>query len=113
MSKTLTRRIALVGVLFLSGSAPLWAADAVLTLTLKDHKFSPAEPTIPANTRVKVTIKNLDPTPAEFESHQFKAERVIPGGKEASLFIGPLKPGKYQFNDEYHEDVSKTYLIVK
>lgn len=113
MSKTLTRRIALVGVLFLSCSAPLWAADAVLTLTLKDHKFSPAEPTIPANTRVKVTIKNLDPTPAEFESHQFKAERVIPGGKEAGLFIGPLKPGKYQFNDEYHEDVSKTYLIVK
>ncbi|WP_024871116.1 cupredoxin domain-containing protein [Tolumonas lignilytica] len=113
MSKTVTRRIALVGALFLSGSAPLWAADAVLTLTLKDHKFSPAEPTIPANTRVKVTIKNLDPTPAEFESHQFKAERLIPGGKEASLFIGPLKPGKYQFNDEYHEDVSKTYLIVK
>ena len=73
------------------------------TLTLKDHRFTPAELTIPANLRVRLTIKNLDPTPAEFESNDFKAEKSSPAGREVSLTIGPLKPGTYEFYDEYHE----------
>jgi len=105
------RIAALAAALLLPVSA--WAADATLALTIKDHKFSPAVPEIPANTKVKVTVKNLDSTPAEFESDDFKAEKVIPAGKEATLMIGPLKPGKYEFHDEYHEAVSKTHLVAK
>jgi uncharacterized protein (DUF58 family) len=89
------------------------ADDPALSLTIKDHHFSPAEPTIPANTRVRVVVKNLDPTPAEFESDDFKAEKVVPPGREVSLTIGPLKPGSYEFHDEYHEDESKSRLTVK
>jgi uncharacterized protein (DUF58 family) len=89
------------------------ADDPALSLTLKDHHFSPAEPTIPANTRVRLVVKNLDPTPAEFESDDFKAEKVVPPGREVSLTIGPLKPGSYEFHDEYHEDESKSRLTVK
>jgi hypothetical protein len=96
--------------------APCLAAsadDPALSLTLKDHHFSPAEPTIPANARVRLVVKNLDPTPAEFESDDFKAEKVVPAGREVSLTIGPLKPGSYELHDEYHEDESKSRLIVK
>ena len=90
------------------------AADAPgVALTLKDHKFSPAEVTIPANTRTRFTVKNLDATAAEFESDDFKAEKVIPAGQEVVVMVGPLKAGKYEFHDEYHEDVSKTWLTVK
>jgi hypothetical protein len=89
------------------------ADDPALSLTLKDHHFSPAEPNIPANTRVHVVVKNLDLTPAEFESDDFKAEKVVPPSREVSLTIGPLKPGSYEFHDEYHEDESKSRLIVK
>ncbi|NLP62694.1 cupredoxin domain-containing protein [Paraburkholderia sacchari] len=91
----------------------VFAADESYSLTVKDHKFSPAELTIPADKKVKVTVKNLDATPAEFESDDFKAEKVIPAGKQVDVFIGPLKAGKYEFHDEYHEAESKTYLIVK
>jgi len=95
-----------------SSSAP--AADAPgVALTLKDHKFTPAEVTIPANTRTRFMVKNLDATPAEFESDDFKAEKVIPPGQEVAVMVGPLKAGKYEFHDEYHEDVSKTWLTVK
>ena len=80
---------------------------------MHDHHFSPAEPTIPANTRVRLVVKNLDPTPAEFESDDFKAEKVVPPGREVSLTIGPLKPGSYEFHDEYHEDESKSRLTAK
>ena len=89
------------------------AADPVFSLTLKDHKFTPAELTIPANTRVRFQVKNLDATPAEFESDNFKAEKIIPAGQEVTILIGPLKPGTYEFHDEYHEDASKSTLIVK
>jgi len=89
------------------------AAEEAYSLTLKDHKFSPAELIIPADKRVKVTVKNLDSTPAEFESDDFKAEKVIPAGKQVDIHIGPLKAGTYEFHDEYHEAASKTHLSVK
>ncbi len=92
---------------------PAHAAEPVFSLTLKDHHFTPAELTIPANTRVRFLVKNLDATPAEFESDDFKAEKVIPAGQEVTILIGPLKPGTYEFHDEYHEDASKSRLIVK
>lgn len=83
------------------------------TLTLKDHKFSPAELTIPANEKVKLVIKNQDATPAEFESHKLNREKVIKGGSEASVFVGPLDAGRYEFFDEFHEDTAKGTLIAK
>lgn len=89
------------------------AAEESYSLTLKDHKFSPAELVIPAGKKVKVTVKNLDSTPAEFESDDFKAEKVIPAGKQVDIFIGPLKAGTYEFHDEYHETQSKTHLTVR
>jgi hypothetical protein len=87
--------------------------NPAFSLTLKDHHFAPAELAIPANTRVRLVVRNLDPTPAEFESDDFKAEKVVPAGSEISLNVGPLKPGSYEFHDEYHEDESKSRLIVK
>jgi len=105
--------LALLPLLLLAVPQSARADDPAFTLTLKDHKFTPAELTVPANVRVKLTVKNQDPTPAEFESHDFKAEKVIPGGREITLTIGPLKPGTYKFVDEYHEDVAKGQLIAK
>jgi len=89
------------------------ADDPSFSLALKEHHFTPAELTIPANIRVRFVVKNLDATPAEFESDQFRAEKILPAGQEVSFTIGPLKPGTYEFHDEYHEDESKSRLIVK
>jgi hypothetical protein len=89
------------------------ASDApVFVLTLKDHAFAPQELTIPANTRIKLVIKNQDPTSAEFESDDFQAEKIVPANGEVSLFIAPLKSGSYGFYDDFHEDDTKGKLIV-
>ena len=106
-------RYGLLPLLLLLAGTPAKADDPAFTLTLKDHKFVPAELTVPANVRFKLTIKNQDPTPAEFESHDFKAERVIAGGREATLTLGPLKPGSYVFFDEYHEKDTKGRLVAQ
>jgi plastocyanin len=100
--------------LMLTGLAfPAHAAEDGYRLTIKDHKFVPDTLEIPANTRVKVTVKNADATPEEFESRRLHVERVIQGGKEAIVTIGPLKPGTYEFVGEFHEDTAKGRFIVK
>ena len=103
---------ALIAALLTSLTA-LGADDLSFELSLKDHKFTPAELTIPADKRVKLTIKNLDATAAEFESHNFKAEKIVPSGGEVSLYIGPLKAGTYSFFDDFHEDQTKGTLTAK
>ena len=82
-----------LGSVGLATAQPALADEPTFNLTLKDHHFTPAEVTIPANTRVKFIVKNADTTPAEFESDDFKAEKVIPAGREVTVIFGPLKPG--------------------
>ena len=109
-------RLAAFAVIAFTGLQPghsAQAADPAFSLTLKDHRFTPSEITIPANTRVRFLVKNLDATPAEFEGRNFKAEKIIPAGKEVTILIGPLKAGTYEFYDEYNEKTSKSTLIVK
>lgn len=82
-------------------------------LTIKDHKYTPDEITISANRKVKLVIKNLDPTPEEFESEKLHREKVIQGHGQAVVFIGPLEPGSYPFIGEFHKDTAKGHINVK
>ncbi len=86
--------------LVLSASSPCWSlgacrlrAPTTCTLTIKDHKFTPAEIKVPANKRVTITVVNDDATPEEFESNALKVEKVIAGKSKGIVRIGPLKPG--------------------
>lgn len=94
--------------------APLAAQAADdFTLTIKDHKFSPAELTVPANKRVTITVVNADATPEEFESDELKVEKIIAGNSKAIVRVGPLKPGRYGFFGEFHEDTAKGAVIAE
>ena len=110
-------RYALSLVLIAAAMVPAFAAqggdEPSVALSVKDRKFAPAELTVPAGKRVTLTIKNLDATAVEFESRDFKAEKIVPGGGEVSLHIGPLQPGTYGFFDDFHEDETKGTLVVK
>jgi hypothetical protein len=100
-----------VAALLLLGPSASRAAD--LTLTIKDHHFKPEQIKVPANTRVTITVVNDDATPEEFESSALKVEKVIPGKSKAVVRIGPLKPGRYPFIGEYHEDTAKGVVIAE
>src|SRR5476649_744135 len=84
-----------------------------LVLTIKDHKFSPAEIKVPANQRVEITVINDDTTPEEFESKAMKVEKVIPGKSKGVVRIGPLKPGRYPFVGEFHEATAKGVVVAE
>jgi plastocyanin len=84
-------------------SATSFAATDEFTLTIKNHVFEPKEIKLPAGQKVKLQVINADPTPAEFESKPLGREKVIPGKTTATINLGPLKPGRYPFVEEYHE----------
>jgi plastocyanin len=92
--------------------APAQAADPEQTIVIKNHRFEPAEVKVPAGKRVKLIVHNQDTTPEEFESHSLKREKVIPGGAKATILIGPLKPGRYDFFGEYNEKTAKGVVIA-
>lgn len=89
------------------------AADPEALLIIKNHRFDPTELKVPAGQRVKLTVHNQDSTPEEFESHKLNREKVIPGGAKAVIFIGPLKPGRYEFVGEYNEATAKGVVIAE
>jgi plastocyanin len=89
------------------------AADDTYTLTIKDHRFDPDLLEVPAGKKLKLVVKNLDPTPEEFESHDLKREKVIAGKGQATISIGPLKPGTYKFVGEFHEATAQGQIVAK
>lgn len=89
------------------------AADDTYTLTIKDHRFDPAQLDVPAGKKLKLVVKNLDPTPEEFESHDLKREKVIAGKGQVTITVGPLKPGTYKFVGEYHEATAQGQVVAK
>lgn len=103
---------ALAVPLFVAG--PVAAAeDGAFTIVIKDHKFDPATLEVPAGKRVKLVIDNQDGTPEEFESHDLRREKVIPGNSKGTVWVGPLPKGEYKFFGEFHEDSAKGKLIAK
>lgn len=95
---------------------PLLASAADVpgyTLTLKDHRYQPSELHIPANVRIKLELINQDPSPEEFESNDFPAEKIVMPNSRMSLFIGPFKPGRYHFYGDFHQPTAQGVLVVE
>ena len=88
-------------------------ANDEITLVIKDHQFSPAEVRIPAGKKVKLIIDNQDATPEEFESHELNREKIIPAKSKGSVFIGPLKAGKYPFVGEFNQATARGVVIAE
>jgi plastocyanin len=89
------------------------AAEPDVLLIIKNQKFEPAELKVPAGQRVKVVVHNQDDAPEEFESHDLNREKLVPPGAKVTIFIGPLKPGRYAFVGEYHESTAKGVVIAE
>ena len=89
------------------------AGEPELALVIQNNKFTPDRLEVPANKKVKINIENKDATAEEFESHDLKIEKVIPGKSKGVVFVGPLKPGEYKFVGEFHEKTAKGVIVAK
>ena len=94
-------------------AAPAFGADNTLSLTLKDHKFSPAEIHVKANTPTTVTLTNDDDQTEEFDSTSLKIEKVVTGHATGVMRWRPLAPGRYPFMGEFHSDTAQGVVIAE
>ena len=88
-------------------------AEPEALLVIKNHRFEPTEVKVPAGQRIRLTVHNQDATPEEFESHMLNREKVVPPGAKVVIFLGPLKPGRYEFSGEYNEATAKGVVVAE
>jgi hypothetical protein len=93
---------------------PVNAQEAVsLQTSIKDHQFHPSELKVPANRPIILSVRNLDPTPEEFESRTLRVEKVIAGNSEITIQLRPLSPGRYRFYGDFNQATAQGALIAE
>jgi plastocyanin len=95
------------------GSSVTGLAVQELTLTIREHRFDPAEVRAPAETPLRLVITNADRTPEEFESYDLNREKLIRPGQTVTIHLPALKPGEYEFFGEFHPETAQGRLIVE
>jgi plastocyanin len=84
-----------------------------IEISIKDHKFEPSALKLPVGKRVKISVKNLDPSAEEFESKDLGFEKVIAGNSDAIIRLKPLEAGTYIFYGEYHMDTALGHIVAE
>ena len=115
LCKTLVTAIAsltLAGGLSWSGPSTHAQETAVtVQISVKNHRFQPAEIHASANKPIMLRIKNLDATPMEFESVTLRVEKVVTGNSEGIIRLRALSPGRYDFFDDFHPETRGTLVV--
>jgi hypothetical protein len=94
-------------------AVPAFADDAPIALTLKDHKFTPSEIRVKANTPTQILLTNQDSSAEEFDSSALHVEKVVPGNDKGVVRLRPLAPGRYSFMGEYHSETAQGVVIAE
>jgi hypothetical protein len=105
-------RLALAALLLIAAVIPCFAADPPILISIKDHQFVPSDVPAPAGVKVELIIKNEQTVNAEFESTVLHREKIVTGGGQISVFVGPLDPGTYEFFDDFNRATTGR-LVVK
>jgi hypothetical protein len=101
------------GATLLLATAAGAAEPTAVELTLKDHRFTPAEVRVPANQPFQITVHNQDDAAEEFDSGPLKVEKIVPAGGSATVRVRPLKPGRYAFVGEYNEKTAQGVVVAE
>ncbi len=108
----MTTRIAIAAFMLLAGVLGAQAQQgASLSISVKNHRFQPAQLHAPANVPIVLRVKNLDPTPMEFESVSLRVEKVVVGNGEGIVRLRPLAPGRYNFFDDFHQQTNGVLVV--
>src|SRR6516162_4115276 len=82
--------------------AALAQQAAEVQLSYSNGAFQPSEVRAPADKPVVFRVKNLDAKAMEFESKSLRVEKVVAAKSEGVINVRPLKPGRYEFYDDFN-----------
>jgi hypothetical protein len=72
-------------------------------LTYSKGQFQPSQVSAPADKPISFRVKNLDAKAMEFESTSLRVEKVVAAGSEGVINVRALKPGRYEFYDDFND----------
>ena len=105
-------KVSFVFLLFAAVCVPATAQQtASVSVSVKNHQFQPAQIHAPANVPIELRVKNLDPTPMEFESVSLRVEKVVTGNSEGIIRLRPLVPGSYNFFDDFNPKTTGVLVV--
>ena len=84
---------------------------ANVNISVKNHRFQPAEIHAPAKVPIELHVKNLDSTPMEFESVSLRVEKVVAGNSEGVIRLRPLEAGSYNFFDDFNPQTNGVLVV--
>ncbi|HEV7636997.1 MAG TPA: cupredoxin domain-containing protein [Bradyrhizobium sp.] len=110
----MTRKLAFaalcaIAVLPLSPSLAQQAAE--VQLTYSNGQFQPTEVRAPADKPIALRVKNLDGKAMEFESKSLRVEKVVAAKSEGVINVRALKPGRYEFYDDFNEKARGALIV--
>jgi hypothetical protein len=110
----MTSRVAITTIVLASlvpGSGAQAQQPVGLNISIKGHRFQPTEITAPANVPILLTVRNLDPTPMEFESVSLRVEKVVTGNSSGIVRLRALAPGQYNFFDDFNQSANGALVV--
>ncbi|MBI4989170.1 MAG: cupredoxin domain-containing protein [Rhodocyclales bacterium] len=82
-------------------------------IVVNNGYFKPKRIEVPAGRRVKLILINEGPGPLEFENDEMHIEKVLNAGARSFVVLPPLKPGQYDFVDEFNPITGELTVIAK
>ena len=107
--KLMLAALCAIAVLPLSPSQAQQATE--LQLTYSKGQFQPGELRAPADKPITVRLKNLDAKAMEFESKSLRVEKVVAANSEGVINVRALKPGRYEFYDDFNEKARGALVV--
>ena len=80
-------------------------------VTYSNGQFQPSELRAPADKPITVRVKNLDAKAMEFESKSLRVEKVVAAKSEGIINVRALKPGRYEFYDDFNEKARGALIV--
>jgi hypothetical protein len=110
----MTSRFAIIPIVLVGlavGSSGYAQQPVSLSINIKGHRFQPTEITAPANVPIMLNVRNLDPTPMEFESVSLRVEKVVAGSGSGIVRLRALAPGRYKFFDDFNQSANGVLVV--
>jgi uncharacterized surface anchored protein len=80
-------------------------------VTYSNGQFQPSQVSAPADKPIAFRVKNLDGKAMEFESKSLRVEKVVAAKSEGVINVRALKPGRYEFYDDFNEKARGTLSV--
>ena len=102
----------LVAAVLLLQAVAAQAQAPSFSIAIRDNQFDPPELSVPAGQKIELHVTNERAAASEFESAELRREKIVPPGQQVTVYVGPLRPGSYEFYDDFNPQ-TRGHIIAR